>query len=50
MPSSKKATPVKKETTADLKKETVKNDAVQKGYNEKKPTQPQGAFKTGNTK
>jgi hypothetical protein len=33
-----------KETAADLKNETVKKDGVKKGYNEKNPTQPQGAF------
>lgn len=33
-----------KETASDLKKETVKKDGVKKGYNEKNPTQPQGAF------
>ncbi len=35
----------KKETTADLKKEAVKDDPVHKGYNEKNPVQPEGAFK-----
>ena len=39
-------TPKKKEeTAASLKNETHKKDAVKKGYNEKNPTQPQGAFK-----
>jgi len=33
-----------KETTADLKKETLTNDATHKGYNEKNPVQPEGAF------
>lgn len=33
------------ETINDLKNATQKNDAVKKGYNEKNPTQPQGAFK-----
>ena len=35
----------KEETPADLKKESTSADAVKKGYNEKNPTQPQGAFK-----
>ncbi len=39
------ATPKKKETVSSLKNETHKKDAVKKGYNEKNPTQPQGAFK-----
>ena len=34
----------KKETTASLKNESHKKDSVKKGYNEKNPTQPQGAF------
>lgn len=33
-----------KETVSDLKDETVKKDGVKKGYNEKNPAQPQGAF------
>jgi hypothetical protein len=33
------------QTTAELKKEAIKKDAVKKGYNEKNPTQPEGAFK-----
>lgn len=37
-------TPKKKETVASLKNETHKKTAVKKGYNEKNPTQPQGAF------
>lgn len=34
----------KKETVESLKKEPLKKNAVKKGYNEKNPTQPQGAF------
>ena len=34
----------KKETSASLKNESHKKDSVKKGYNEKNPTQPQGAF------
>ena len=34
----------KKETVESLKKETVSKEPVQKGYNEKNPAQPQGAF------
>ncbi len=37
-----------KEKIADLKKQTVNDDAVKKGYNEKNPTQPQGAFPPDN--
>ncbi len=33
------------ETVSDLKNATHQSDAVKKGYNEKNPTQPQGAFK-----
>ena len=46
MPGSKKniaKTPT--ESIAGLKRETVKKNPVQKGYNEKNPPQPQGAFK-----
>lgn len=39
---SKTKTP---ETISDLKNATQKDDAVKKGYNEKNPTKPQGAFK-----
>ncbi len=35
----------KPENIAELKKEPLKKDVVKKGYNEKNPTQPQGAFK-----
>ena len=38
------------EKVADLKKETTKTDALQKGYNEKNPTQPEGAFKADSKK
>ena len=38
----------KKETVNDLKKQTTSNDTVKKGYNEKNPGQPQGAFKPDN--
>ena len=34
-----------KEKIIDLKKETVASNPVHKGYNEKNPTQPHGAFK-----
>lgn len=34
----------KKETINSLKQEPTKKTAVKKGYNEKNPTQPQGAF------
>ncbi len=33
------------EKVSDLKEQTVKKDDVKKGYNEKNPTQPEGAFK-----
>ena len=49
MPSPKKSLDKSsKEKTADLKKQTVKENPVQKGYNEKNPAQPQGAFKPDN--
>ena len=35
----------KKETSTELKNETVKKDSTHKGYNENNPLQPQGAFK-----
>jgi hypothetical protein len=38
----------KTETLTDLKKQTTANNAVKKGYNEKNPVQPQGAFKPDN--
>ncbi len=43
----KKTTPpvTTPEKPEDLKKETVKDDSVKMGYNEKNPIQPQGAFK-----
>ena len=41
---NKKAAPVT-ETKKDLKEQTTEDDTVKKGYNEKNPTQPQGAFK-----
>ena len=44
-PTENQTTP---ETIADLKKQTTANDGVKKGYNEKNPTQPQGAFKPDN--
>ncbi len=34
-----------KEKVTELKKQTTEDDSVKKGYNEKNPTQPQGAFK-----
>jgi len=33
------------EKISDLKKQTTSNTEVKKGYNEKNPVQPQGAFK-----
>ena len=43
----KKEKPVeKKETPENLKKETTDPDATHKGYNEKNPLQPEGAFIT----
>ncbi|MEO6490876.1 MAG: hypothetical protein ABIO04_13115 [Ferruginibacter sp.] len=36
---------LKTESVEDLKKQTVSDDDVKKGYNEKNPTQAQGAFK-----
>ena len=38
------------ENISDLKKQTTANDGVKKGYNEKNPTQPQGAFKPDSDK
>lgn len=38
------------EKVADLKSETIKNNPVHKGYNEKNPTQPEGAFKPDSKK
>lgn len=35
----------KQETATDLKAETQKDQGTKKGYNEKNPTQPEGAFK-----
>ena len=32
------------ETVTELKEQTHAKDEVKKGYNEKNPTQPQGAF------
>ena len=39
-----------KEKVADHKKQTTSDDSVKKGYNEKNPTQPQGAFKPDSSK
>ncbi|MEO6671732.1 MAG: hypothetical protein ABIN36_19770 [Ferruginibacter sp.] len=47
MKKQQRTTPaeMKKEETAEsLKKETQKDSTAKKGYNEKNPTQPQGAF------
>ncbi|MEO6537956.1 MAG: hypothetical protein ABIT07_09565 [Ferruginibacter sp.] len=33
------------ETVKDLKKQAGKKEEVKKGYNEKNPAQPEGAFK-----
>ena len=38
------------EKIADLKKEANAKDPVQKGYNEKNPSQPEGAFKPDSKK
>lgn len=48
----KKNTPDKNspEKISDLKNQTVAKDEVKKGYNEKNPTQPQGAFKPDSSK
>lgn len=40
----------KPDTPADLKKEAVKKNPVQKGYNEKNISQEQGAFTPDNAK
>lgn len=40
-----KKTTATTETKKDLEKQTTEDDSVKKGYNEKNPTQPQGAFK-----
>ena len=39
-----------KEKIIDLKKQTVVPNSVHKGYNEKNPTQPEGAFKPDSKK
>jgi hypothetical protein len=46
-----KASSKKTNTTSvqELKAETVNDKSVKKGYNEKNPTQPQGAFKPDNS-
>ncbi len=38
----------KPETIRELKEQTTADDGVKKGYNEKNPVQPQGAFKPDN--
>ena len=38
------------EKIVDLKKETIAKEPVHKGYNEKNPTQPEGAFKPDSKK
>ena len=38
------------EKIVDLKKEATEKNPVHKGYNEKNPTQPQGAFKPDSKK
>ena len=37
------------ETIGDLKKQSTSIKVVKKGYNEKNPVQPQGAFKPDNS-
>ena len=44
----KKKNSKKTENSNDLKKQTTSDKGVKKGYNEKNPTQPQGAFKPDN--
>lgn len=39
----------KTETSTDLKKQATSDKEVKKGYNEKNPSQPQGAFKPDNS-
>jgi len=46
----KKNKTAKEETSSDLKKESSSTNAVKKGYNEKNPSQPQGAFKPDSKK
>jgi hypothetical protein len=43
--NDKKNDPAKVEGKNDLKKQTTSDKEVKKGYNEKNPVQPQGAFK-----
>jgi hypothetical protein len=53
MPGKKTKAPAdkhSKETISELKESTVKKDGVKKGYNEKNPIQPQGAFPAGSKK
>ncbi len=38
------------EKVTDLKKATTEKNPVHKGYNEKNPTQPEGAFKPDSKK
>ncbi len=40
----------KTEKIVDLKKATTDKDPIHKGYNEKNPTQPEGAFKPDSKK
>ena len=43
--AKKSSIKTKKEKITDLKTETTEQNTVKKGYNEKNPTEPQGAFK-----
>ena len=43
--NDKKNNQTKVEEKSDLKKQTTSDKEVKKGYNEKNPVQPQGAFK-----
>jgi hypothetical protein len=47
--AAEKIPPAVAETKKDLKKKSTTDKAVKKGYNEKNPGQPQGAFKPDNS-
>ncbi len=46
--TKQKENQINPETISELKKQTTADDGVKKGYNERNPTQPQGAFKPDN--
>jgi hypothetical protein len=50
MPDKKTKADKHSKEIADLKQDTVKKNGVKKGYNEKNPVQPQGAFPAGSKK